>query len=109
VFPHHALEGFPGSAGYGVGVAQALALRNKRRDARVLGLHRIPVAEVPGLQFLDGNAVDQLPGHGAGLAARVTNPALVARASNLCFSARQSSSSRSTITNSRQSAGSHCA
>ena len=56
------LESLPSAAADRIGVSIGCLIRNGLRHSREGEAHRLPVAEVPGLQLLDGNAVDQLPG-----------------------------------------------
>src|SRR5262249_30099632 len=55
------LEGFSGVAGDGIWVAECRFHRDRFRDARVCGVYRRPVAEVPGFELLDGESIDHLP------------------------------------------------
>src|SRR5882724_7220747 len=55
------LERFPRAAAYLVGVAISRFPDDALGHARVRRPHRIPIAEVPSLEFLDRDAIRDLP------------------------------------------------
>lgn len=60
VFLHHALECLPSAPGDGIGFAKSLAISHRCSYTRIRFTDCLPIAKVPGLELLDGDAIDKL-------------------------------------------------